>query len=638
VIGKPSYSSLDFFRDADLMMYGVAFVAGVVKKAYGPKGELVEIHPAYGHSRYTKRGDLIIEAVPISDQVEARGANMLKLAACQPSDRSGDGAITTAILSEFILREGKTMVAAGADPFDLQYGIDLAVQATTRHLQQHAQRSLTRDQIISIGAIAADNDWELGTCIGCMIEDGAALSDIRVIENFEWGAAIRDRHTLSVGATPEIDVEERVMLAEKALHSLRDAYEEGVVAGGGAALLHAVDALRELTCFKRDQTLGVDIVRRALQEPARQLAINAGIEPDWAARVIMDSPDVRIGHDVVNGNLVDMYDAGIIDPVKVVRTALSRAGEVARVFVTAPGVLRSSPERVRTFQHNNPHFALVFPDMFGPPTEESSRMESMPTSIGTREEDVIIEGSPLTPPRGSTHAEREDEKIVVHDSPFLPGSQKPEPDQQPERYLIGNFPERVRKEVVAELTVRVSFTEMPGCSGKFNLQIPPEGITLDILVIAEAFEFEGPRQASLFVPPAGDSALTGFRLKAIEDGETEVYISAFHLGTKVTDLTLRVTVGEAADENSLPRSGKRKFDDRIVHKPGDVSLAIFFVKPTGEYMFLWEDEENWQPPVYTEKKFKELNDTINETVAQIEEIVRLDYNIDLESAKTKLKA
>jgi chaperonin GroEL len=228
------------------MMRGVAFAADAVKKAYGPNGGMVEIQVPSGQARYTRRGDLIMGALAPSDEVEARGANMLKLAAGPAIGNFGDGVITTSILSEYILREGEKNVAAGADPFYLQHGIDLAVRAATGHLWQHAQRSLTPDQIISIGAIAADNDWELGTSLGRMINDGTAPTDIRLVKTFHPAVEVYDPYTLYVGPTPEIDVEERFVRAQTALHSLGGAFEEGVVAGGGAALLHAADALNGL--------------------------------------------------------------------------------------------------------------------------------------------------------------------------------------------------------------------------------------------------------------------------------------------------------------------------------------------------------------------------------------------------------
>jgi DNA-binding beta-propeller fold protein YncE len=211
------------------------------------------------------------------------------------------------------------------------------------------------------------------------------------------------------------------------------------------------------------------------------------------------------------------------------------------------------------------------------------------------------------------------------------------PEDPAPRHLVGKFADQVRKEAVEELTVRVSHTDVPGRSAKLDLQIPPEGVYLDISVIAETFEFEGQQTASLFVPPTGDSALVGFRLKALKDGPTQIYISAFHGGTKVADLTLRVTVGTTANETP-PGQPASSVIGNLLNKPRDVvSLQLIYHKPSDTYLFVWHDEEGWQPAAYTKKQFAELDKVIKKTKNEIEEIARLDYNTKSEAAKHKLR-
>ena len=115
--GKLYYGSHDFFRHAEPMMRGVEQIAGAAKAAYGPRGRMVEIDLGSGRPRYTKRGNMIIGFVVLADPLEARGGEMLKLAAGSSFGQPDDGAITTAILGDFMLRHGEMAVAAGTDPF-----------------------------------------------------------------------------------------------------------------------------------------------------------------------------------------------------------------------------------------------------------------------------------------------------------------------------------------------------------------------------------------------------------------------------------------------------------------------------------------------------------------------------------------
>jgi len=150
---------------------------------------------------------------------------------------------------------------------------------------------------------------------------------------------------IKVGGATEGEVKERKDRVDDALHATRAAVEEGIVAGGGTALLYAVKALDKVTPANDDQKIGVDIVRRALQAPVRQIAINAGFDGAVVAGKLMESTDANFGFDAQNGEYTDLVKAGIIDPTKVVRTALQDAASVAGLLITTEAMVAELPEK-----------------------------------------------------------------------------------------------------------------------------------------------------------------------------------------------------------------------------------------------------------------------------------------------------
>jgi chaperonin GroEL len=153
------------------------------------------------------------------------------------------------------------------------------------------------------------------------------------------GAVIR------VGGATEIEVKEKKDLVDDATHATRAAVEEGIVPGGGVALLYAAKALDGLTPENNDQRVGIDIVRRALQSPVRQVAENAGTEGSVVVGRLLDANDPNQGYDAQTGEYVDMVKAGIIDPTKVVRLALQNAASVAGLLVTTEAMIAEKPEK-----------------------------------------------------------------------------------------------------------------------------------------------------------------------------------------------------------------------------------------------------------------------------------------------------
>ncbi len=149
---------------------------------------------------------------------------------------------------------------------------------------------------------------------------------------------------ISVGGATEIAVRERKDRVEDAMNATRAAVEEGVVPGGGVVLLYAAKVLAKLDLANDDQRVGVDIVRRALQAPARQIVENAGVEGSVVVGKLLESKNSNWGFDAQRNEYVDMVKKGIIDPAKVVRTALQDASSVAGLLITTEVMVADQPE------------------------------------------------------------------------------------------------------------------------------------------------------------------------------------------------------------------------------------------------------------------------------------------------------
>ncbi|RWB04277.1 chaperonin GroEL [Mesorhizobium sp.] len=151
---------------------------------------------------------------------------------------------------------------------------------------------------------------------------------------------------IRVGGATETEVKEKKDRIDDALNATRAAVEEGIVAGGGVALLRAKAALTELTGANADMTAGISIVLRALEAPIRQIAENSGVEGSIVVGKLSDSKDHDQGFDAQNEDYVDMIKAGIVDPAKVVRTALQDAGSIAALLITAEAMIADIPQKV----------------------------------------------------------------------------------------------------------------------------------------------------------------------------------------------------------------------------------------------------------------------------------------------------
>jgi chaperonin GroEL len=149
---------------------------------------------------------------------------------------------------------------------------------------------------------------------------------------------------IRVGGSTEIEVKERKDRVDDAMHATRAAVEEGIVAGGGSALLYAIKALDKLTPANPDQKVGIEIVRKALQWPARQIAENSGTDGSIIVGKLLESKDPNYGYDAQKGEFTNLVQAGIIDPTKVVRHALQDAASVAGLLITTEAMVAEKPE------------------------------------------------------------------------------------------------------------------------------------------------------------------------------------------------------------------------------------------------------------------------------------------------------
>ena len=150
---------------------------------------------------------------------------------------------------------------------------------------------------------------------------------------------------IRVGGVTEIEVKERKDLVDDALHATRAAVEEGIVPGGGVALLYGARALDRLKPVIHDQQVGVDIVRRALQSPTRNIVENAGIDGAVVTGKLLDQKQYSYGFDAQAGEYRDLVKAGIIDPTKVVRNAIQYAASVASLMITTEAMVAEKPEK-----------------------------------------------------------------------------------------------------------------------------------------------------------------------------------------------------------------------------------------------------------------------------------------------------
>jgi chaperonin GroEL len=148
---------------------------------------------------------------------------------------------------------------------------------------------------------------------------------------------------IKVGAVTEVEMKEKKARVEDALHATRAAVEEGVVPGGGVALVRALDTIKNLKGDNHDQDVGIKIARRAMEEPLRQIVMNAGDEPSVVLAKVQEGKG-NYGYNAATGEYGDMISMGILDPTKVARTALQNAASIAGLMITTEAMVAEKPK------------------------------------------------------------------------------------------------------------------------------------------------------------------------------------------------------------------------------------------------------------------------------------------------------
>lgn len=525
-----SAKEIKFGDDArQRILKGVNILSNAVRITLGPKGRNVVLDKSFGAPTVTKDGVSVAKEIEVKDKFENMGVQMLKEVASKTSDIAGDGTTTATVLAQSIVTEGLKSVAAGMNPMDLKRGIDKAVIAVVKELENNSKPCDDEKSIAQVGTISANDDSAIGDIIAeamnkvgkegvITVEEGSGLeNELEVVEGMQFDrgylspyfinnqqsmsveleepyvmlhdkkisnirdllplleavaksgrpllivaedvegealatlvvntirgivkvaavkapgfgdrrkAMLEDVATLTggtviseevgltlekvglddlgsakrivitkddttvidgagkasdiesrinqvrkqiedstsdydteklqervaklaggvaiikVGAATEIEMKEKKARVEDALHSTRAAVEEGVVPGGGVALLRALKALDGMKGANEDQNIGINIIRRAMQEPLRQIVMNAGGEPSVVVNEVLKLKDNE-GYNAATDEYGDMIKMGILDPTKVTRSALQNAASIAGLLITTEAMVAEAPK------------------------------------------------------------------------------------------------------------------------------------------------------------------------------------------------------------------------------------------------------------------------------------------------------
>ena len=299
----------------------------------------------------------IQEILPLLEQIVQSGKKLLIIA----EDIEGE-ALTTLLLNK--LRGTFTCVAVKAPGFgdrrkDMLRDIailtggevissDLGLElkdTTVAQLGRASQVKVQKENTIIVGG--AGSKEAIAERVGQIRSQIAASTSEFDTEKLQerlaklaGGVAV-----IKVGAATEIEMKEKKMRIEDALSATKAAVEEGIVAGGGTALINAIPAVQALVdSLDGDERTGAKIVLKALEEPVRQIAINAGVDGSVIVNTLLHSDKIGYGYDAYNETYVDMIPAGIVDPTKVTRSALQNASSVASMVLTTESLVADSKE------------------------------------------------------------------------------------------------------------------------------------------------------------------------------------------------------------------------------------------------------------------------------------------------------
>ncbi len=287
-----------------------------------------------------------VEGEALATLVVNNMRGIVKVSACKAP---GFGDRRKAMLQDIAILTGGTVISE-------EVGLDLE-SATLEHLGQAKRVTMSKENTTIVDGAGEANDIEARVGqIRIQIEESTSDYDKEKLQErvakLAGGVAV-----IKVGAATEVEMKEKKARVEDALHATRAAVEEGVVAGGGVALIRAVHAIKDLKGDNEDQTAGINIALRAMESPLRQIVANAGEEPSVIAEKIKQS-EGNFGFNAGTGEYGDMLEMGILDPAKVTRAALQAAGSIAGLMVTTEAMVADKPE-------DKPAAAPAMPDMGG---------------------------------------------------------------------------------------------------------------------------------------------------------------------------------------------------------------------------------------------------------------------------------
>jgi len=247
----------------------------------------------------------------------------------------GFGDRRKAMLQDIAILTGGTVISE-------EVGLSLE-KATLNDLGSAKKIVVTKEETTLIDGAGAENDIKARVeQIRQQIEETTSDYDREKLQErvakLAGGVAV-----IKVGAATEVEMKEKKARVEDALHATRAAVEEGIVPGGGVALVRAIQAMNDLTGANHDQDIGISIARRAMEEPLRQIVANAGDEPSVVLHKVEDG-EGNFGYNAANGEYGDMVDMGILDPTKVTRSALQNAASVAGLMITTEAMVAEEPK------------------------------------------------------------------------------------------------------------------------------------------------------------------------------------------------------------------------------------------------------------------------------------------------------
>ena len=257
---------------------------------------------------------------------------IVKVAACKAP---GFGDRRKAMLEDIAILTGGTVISE-------EVGLDLE-SATLDHLGTAKRVSMTKDNTTIVDGAGEHAAIEARVNqIRAQIEDTSSDYDREKLQErvakLAGGVAV-----IKVGAATEVEMKEKKARVEDALHATRAAVEEGVVPGGGVALVRALQAVDGLLGANDDQTVGINLARRAMEAPLRQIVTNAGEEGSVVVEKVKNG-EGNFGYNAGTGEYGDMIEMGILDPAKVTRTALQAAGSIAGLMITTEAMVADAPD------------------------------------------------------------------------------------------------------------------------------------------------------------------------------------------------------------------------------------------------------------------------------------------------------